>query len=699
MDGLLAGFCALGLSVRPAHLPRIHMALPPLRTVSRDPAPVPAPASASSSVAVSVARSAVVVPVRGPTVPALEAAKLTPEVRGFLTELVQTNLLSATAVAELLAKVGDRLPHLITRDRAADALVGHGLLTRFQADRAKTGQTHGLVLGNYRILERISGGTVGIVFLGEHAVMKRRVAIKVLPADEAVSADTVARFQSEVRLLAGFTHPNVVTAFDAGVLTAVVPDQPDHYYLVLELITGGDLENHVYQHGVRPPAVVAEWGRQIAGGLHAAHTAGLVHRDLKPANVLLTEGLQAKITDFGLARQPASTSTTHGRVLGTLEFMAPEQFADAPTCGPPADVYGLGATLFWVLTGQLPFEQGHVVSETVAQIKAGAARKLRHVDPSQPPELAALIDRMLARNPADRPTAPEVMRSLVPLAAESVLLADDGPAGDTTAAEVERLRAVVGQLEQTVKAKTADADLVRTGLVAGLAAMAAARPGESPGHQRRVASYTRALGTALMDRPEWAMLKELRYLDDVTRAATAHDLGLVALPDHLLTAPLQTAEDYTAHAAHARLGSDLLLTMTQLAGPALPGLRTLRAIIRNHHERWDGTGFPDRLAGADIPPVARLVAVAITYDDLRRAPSLHTHVQAVALIRADAGKAFDPQVVEAFLKTCSEFERVYAVVPDREDEPASASVSEPVPAAAPILLATGGRLRWAPGTK
>ena len=642
------------------------MPLPPLRTVGRDPAPAATPPPG---------RGVVLTP--GPAAPSLDGARLAPEVRGFLTELVNAHLLAPAAVGDLLARLGSRLPQLTTRERAADALVAHGFLTRYQAERARAGLTHGLVLGSYRLLERISGGTVGIVFLGEHAVMRRRVAVKVLPADDAASAATLARFLAEVRLLAGFTHPHVVTAFDAGLLPGG-GGQADLHYLILELVTGGDLEQHVYKAGAQPPAVAAEWGRQIASGLHAAHTAGLVHRDLKPSNILLTDNLQAKITDFGLAREPSSTTTGHGKLLGTLEFMAPEQLADAPTCGPAADVYGLGATLFWVLTGQLPLDTGRSTAEAIAAIRGGVARRLRQFDPKQPAELDALLHKMLARNPADRPTAVQVAQALAPLAAGSVLLAADGH--PEPAAEADRLRAVVGQLELAVKGKAADADAVRAGLVAGLAAAAAARPGEPAGHQQRVTAYTRALGTALLTRPEWAMLTEPKYLDDLAAAAAAHDLGMVGVPD-------------AAPEAHPRVGADVLFAVARACGPALPGLRLLRAVVRNHHERWDGTGYPDRLAETDIPPAARLVAVAVAYDDHRRTAPARTHLEALALIRADSGKAFDPQVVDAFLSCAGEFERTYAVIPDREGEPAPGAVPELAPT--PTPLPTGGRLRWA----
>ncbi len=640
------------------------MALPPLRTVGREPVPSDTP----RPVAVAAA----------PCGPALGAARISPDVRGFLTELVNAGLLAPAAVTDLFTRLGDRLTQLTTRERAADALVSHNLLTRYQAERARGGLTHGLVLGSYRLLERISGGTVGIVFLGEHAVLKRRVAVKVLPADDTVSPATIARFQAEVRLLAGFTHPHVVTAFDAGLLPAAGGGQADLHYLVLELVTGGDLEQHIYTAGVQPPAVAAEWGRQIASGLHAAHTAGLVHRDLKPSNILLTDGLLAKITDFGLAREPSSTVTRHGSLLGTLEFMAPEQLADAPTCGPAADVYALGATLFWVLTGQLPLDYGRSIAGAMTAIRTGFVRHLRQADPKQPPELDALLNKMLARNPADRPTASQVVQALAPLAVGSVLLAD-GTADP--GAEADRLRAAVAQLEQTVKAKAAEADSVRAGLTAALAAAAAARPGEPPGHQQRVAAYARLLGGALAGKPGWDMLKEPKYLDDLCRAAAAHDLGLVAAADD----------------AHPRAGADVLFAVAQACGAALPGLRLLRAVVRNHHERWDGTGFPDRLAGTDIPPAARLVAVAVAYDDHRRTDPGRTHLEATALVRGGSGTAHDPQVADVFLKLSDEFERLYAVIPDREGQPAPGAVPDPPPAAAAPTSTPGvGRLRWAP---
>jgi len=286
-----------------------------------------------------------------------------------------------------------------------------------------SGSTFGLALGSYRVLDRINGGSVGVVFLGEHVLLRRRVAIKVLPVDDGVRPDVRERFHAEMRVLASLDHPNVVAAYDAGVLPAPAPGQPALHYLVLELVTGGDLEQYVYEHGRRPVAQACDWGRQAAAGLQAAHDRHLIHRDLKPSNLLLTRHGEVKLVDFGLARQLASTLTQHHALLGSVEFMAPEQSVDPTAVGPAADVYGLGATLFWVLTGQLPFAPGRNVLETLTAIQTGRPRRLRDFRPDVPEQVDELFARMLARNPADRPDAVEVMRGLARFAGP------EGPAG------------------------------------------------------------------------------------------------------------------------------------------------------------------------------------------------------------------------------------------------------------------------------
>jgi HD-GYP domain-containing protein (c-di-GMP phosphodiesterase class II)/tRNA A-37 threonylcarbamoyl transferase component Bud32 len=621
---------------------------------------------------------------------------------------MQAGLLTGAEVGEFLGKVDDRLPSIVTRERTADALAALGYITGYQKERALAGFTRGLLLGNYRVLDRLNSGTVGTVFLGEHALMKRRVAIKLLQLDETVPPDLVARFVAEARMLGGLHHPHVITAYDAGFLPADGPGQLDSYYLVLELVTGGDLENFIYKNGAQPAGVGCEWGRQLAAGLHAAHTAGLVHRDVKPSNILLTDDLRAKVVDFGLAREFDSSRTRHGSLLGTLEFLAPEQFADAPTAGPPADVYSLGATLFWVLSGQLPLDKMTTTAAAIEAIRTGKTRRLRDVCPTAPADLDILLGRMLSRIPTDRPTAAEAAEALARFATPSVFLSKDEaakpiPDGQPEAA---KLRGAVAQLEHTLKAKAADAEKARVAVLAGLAAAAAARPWETPGHIRRVTSFARSLAVVLQSDPDWVMLADAKQLDDILRAVAAHDLGLVGVPDAILLkqTPLDALER-PAYEAHPRVGADILFAVAKESGAALPFLRVALAVVRHHHERWDGAGFPDKLAATAIPPAARLAAVAIAYDDFRRGipgvPGL-AHKDAVDAILQESGGAFDPKVVDAFAVCADEFERVYASVPDRNATPTpgpltvTATSPEPAPQPAPPSPGTpsAGRLRW-----
>src|SRR5262249_30736474 len=151
------------------------------------------------------------------------------------------------------------------------------------------GTTHGLVLGSHRILSRLGNGAMGVVFLAEHLLLRRRAAVKVLPVDKDCPAPLFERFYAEMRVLADLRHPNIVMAYDAGQLPAGGPGQPGLLYLVMELVSGGDLEQYVFEHGRLDVPQACEWIRQAACGLQEAHDHHLVHRDLKPSNMLLTE--------------------------------------------------------------------------------------------------------------------------------------------------------------------------------------------------------------------------------------------------------------------------------------------------------------------------------------------------------------------------------------------------------------------------
>ena len=585
-----------------------------------------------------------------PSHPVLDHPRLPPPARGFLADLLAHALLAADDLARFLAALGDRVPTLATRERCGDALVHLGFLTAYQRTRAAAGQWAGLVFGPYRVLDRLGGGTVGVVFRGEHAFLKRPVAIKVLTGQSDDEPERLTRFVAEARCLAGLSHPHVIGIHDAGVTRS---GGEEVWYQVLEL-AAGDLEARVYEEGRQPVGRLAAWGWQAAVGLHAAHQAGLVHRDVKPSNLLLTAAGHLKVGDFGLARRYDARITGHKSAVGSIEFMAPEQLDGPTAAGPPADVYGLGVSAFWAVCGKLPRPDGLKPTELIDHLRARPTLRLREIDPTLPADLDELLARMTARRPAERISMPEAAAAFARLAAPTVqpevaarLVVPDG----TDATDEGRL--AVRELEKELHARTADRDDLRDAVLHGLTAVLTRRAGETAGHVRRVAAYSRAVARVLGGWPRWSMLSAPAAVAELARAATLHDLGLAGLPD-----AINPTQDRT----HPDLGDKILSEMAEGRGQRLPYLRVLRDVVRHHHERWDGGGFPDGLRNQHIPPAARVVAVADAYDQLRIGGA--THDQAVGLILRDAGTRFDPDVADALREVAPQIGDLFAAIPD-----------------------------------
>ncbi len=643
--------------------------LPPLRTVRQTVTPPP--------VASGLGQTPPPRPSFGPEYAALPSAA-----RAFVADVVAAQLLPNSAVTAFVAKLGTRVNQIPTRECTADALVGLGFLTRYQASRMLAGQPHGLVFGSYRVLDRIGSGSVGVVFLAEHAFLGRQAAIKVVPADDATPSAVYDRFLAEMRLLASIDHPHVAAAHDAGVLPASSGGQSALAYLVLDYIRGGDLEQYVVDRGPQPVGLVCEWGRQIASALRATHAVGLVHRDVKPSNLLLTEIRRMKLIDFGLAREFASTRTDPRSLLGSLDFLAPEQLADASTVGPAADVYGLGATLFWVLTGHTPYPKTRSAAATVVQMQTSQPRHVREFRAELPAELDEWIARMLARNPTERPTPAAIAAAMAKFAVPSshpsqddaMLVSDD----DT---EAGALRSVVRELEDLTEAARRETATARAAVLTTLAAVTATRSGQSPPQSARLTAYVRALAPALARHPDWSMLADPVAVNDYARSVAALDLGTIGISDDVLTAAEpRTPSDRFAFESHTIRGADLLDELGRQHGPALPFLRVLRAVVCHHHERWDGTGYPDHLRAETIPLGGRIAAVVDGYDRLRRGSV--AHADAVRQIAKQSGTAFDPVVVEAFRAIHEQFEQTYRVSTGEEltfafdEEPAKPHLSD-----------------------
>src|SRR5208337_4144863 len=198
------------------------------------------------------------------------------------------------------------------------------------------------------------------------------------------------------------------------------PRSPSLHYLVMELIDGGDVENYVIEHGPLPITQACDMIRQAACGLQEAHDHHLIHRDIKPSNLLLTKEGQVKLVDFGLVRQFHSQLTDPSCLLGSLEFMSPEQSIDPSAVDGRADIYGLGATLFWMLTGQTPYPEDKSIARALRRLQCERPRHLREFRPEAPAELDALLDRMMEHDPAQRPALPAaVMNALTHFAASA----------------------------------------------------------------------------------------------------------------------------------------------------------------------------------------------------------------------------------------------------------------------------------------
>ncbi len=329
----------------------------------------------------------------------------------------------AQAVVDLGLAEAQELNQLVGRlpaDKRADpttlarALIELAKLTKFQAQNLLQGRARGLRFGDYLVLDGIGSGGMGHVYRARHRRMDRIVALKVLTAASLKNAESVARFQREVRAAAKLMHPNIVTAFDAG-------DQDGVHYLVMEFVDGPDLASLVKKRGPLGEAVALDYVQQAARGFAFAHSKGIVHRDIKPGNLLVASDGAVKILDLGLARlndrsdeadaQARDELTQGGQVMGTLDYMAPEQALNTSRADAKSDVYSLGCTLYRILCGENVYG-GTTVVEKILAHREQPIPSIRRLRPEIAPSVDTLISRMVAKRPADRPSMNEVVESV-----------------------------------------------------------------------------------------------------------------------------------------------------------------------------------------------------------------------------------------------------------------------------------------------
>ncbi|MBY0525034.1 MAG: serine/threonine protein kinase [Gemmataceae bacterium] len=347
----------------------------------------------------------------------------------FVDVLRQSRLLEADQLAEMARTIQPRFPE----PRAlANHLIQLGWLTPYQINQIFQGQAASLVFGQYRILERIGEGGMGQVFKARHHAMGRIVALKVIRKDRLGNTEAIKRFHREMTVVAKLSHPNVVIAFDADATAGM-------HYFAMEYVEGPDLGRVLKEQGPLPVALACDCIRQAALGLQHAHEKGLVHRDIKPSNLMLTRTGEAngmagrgspsgkrlgkpvvKILDMGLARieleegDETTQLSQDGKVLGTPDFMAPEQAKNSRSVDARADVYSLGCTFYYLLTRQPPFTGGTNI-EKLLKHQMDTPRPIEQLRPDVPEGVRQVLRRMLAKRPEDRiQTAGDVAAALAP---------------------------------------------------------------------------------------------------------------------------------------------------------------------------------------------------------------------------------------------------------------------------------------------
>jgi len=323
------------------------------------------------------------------------------KVESFLGLVRKSELVDQGQLEKVLVALKEETPGkpIEEAELVASRLVQARLLTRWQADSLMEGRYKGFFLAKYKLLSLLGAGGMSHVYLAEHALMHRRVAIKVLPKKRVNDSSYLARFRLEARAIAALDHRNIVRAYD-------IDNVDDIHYMVMEYVEGRDLQTLVTEEGVLDYPQAADYIRQAAEGLEHAHQAGLIHRDIKPGNLLLDVHKVVKVLDLGLARfsgdDKASLTVAYDEnVLGTADYLAPEQAIDSHGVDCRADIYSLGCTLYFVLTGRPPFPDGTLPQRLMMHQKI-APPDIRDRRPDAPDDLIEICVKMMAKKPSAR---------------------------------------------------------------------------------------------------------------------------------------------------------------------------------------------------------------------------------------------------------------------------------------------------------
>jgi serine/threonine protein kinase len=380
-----------------------------------------------------------------------------PAVDDFLKTVLRSGLLTREQLGEAhrQAPVGKR----DDADTFAEFLVRAGWLSRFQARKLLQGKTLGLVLQHFQVLAPVGKGGMSTVYLARDSRSQLLVALKVLPPKRARQEERIlARFLREMDMCQRVAHPNLAQTFEVGVYQGV-------YYIAMEFIPGRNLYRLVQEEGPLPVARAAHIFSQVASALDHAHCRSVIHRDLKPSNVLVTANDLAKVLDLGLAIYEGEIPTDYsivggqGYVVGTMDYIAPEQSEDAAKVDARSDIYGMGATLYFVLTGQPPFPGGSSLQK-IKRHRSEEPTPISQLNPTVPQGFADLVSRMMAKRPEDRFESADLVRThLLPwIGSDQKIELSGSPL-------LVQARESVEQTAAILDAEEADSDLLMTEVI------------------------------------------------------------------------------------------------------------------------------------------------------------------------------------------------------------------------------------------
>ena len=320
----------------------------------------------------------------------------------MLIELVRKSQLATaevldTALEAIRAEHGGELP--TDPVALAKALQHHNVVTHWHCEKLLQGKYKGFFLGRHKLLGHLGSGGMSSVYLAEHMKMHDKRAIKVLPRSRLGNSSYLARFQLEAKAIASLNHPNIVRAHD-------IDNEGDTHYIVMEYVDGADLQSMVKKKGPLPFDQTADFIAQAARGLQHAHEVGLIHRDVKPANLLVNSQGKVKLLDLGLAlfsddKQASLTIDYNDKVLGTADYLAPEQALNSHKVDARADIYGLGCTMYFMLTGSAPFPEGSI-AQRIAKHQSAMPTEIRKLRPDCPGELEGICVKMIQKDPKFR---------------------------------------------------------------------------------------------------------------------------------------------------------------------------------------------------------------------------------------------------------------------------------------------------------